>query len=163
MRPAQLGGTSRAAGGLRGAASVRAAGAVIALGAVVVGAKVHCLAAEGAALVDELLEFLDGHGECCGGVGEWCFGLLLGAREGEGEEDEMVGRGGVLRGCGMCRCDSEACDQRWSRVEGMLGDHREQRRARGGFMYSDRKEGVSNGGMKGGSASFPLPNTERGK
>jgi hypothetical protein len=84
MRPAQLGGTSRAAGGLCGAASVRAASAVVSLGAVVVGAKVHCLAAEGAALVDELLVFLDSHGEGCGLLGEWCFGVLLGASEGEG-------------------------------------------------------------------------------
>lgn len=93
MRPAQLGGTSRAAGGLCGKASVRAAGTVIALGAVVVGAKVHCLAAEGAALVDELLVFLDGHGECCGLFGGWCFGLLLGASEGEGGELVDIGVG----------------------------------------------------------------------
>lgn len=101
------------------AASVRAAGAVIALGAVVVGAKVHCLAAEGAALVDELLVFLDGHGEGCGLFGEWCFGLLFGVSE--EEEGEMVDTRGILRGCGMSRCGSEVCDQRWSRVEGMLG------------------------------------------
>jgi len=66
MRPAQLGGTSRAAGGLGAAASVWAASAVVALWAIVVGAKVHCLAAEGAAVVDELLVFLDGHSEGCG-------------------------------------------------------------------------------------------------
>lgn len=65
--------------------------------------------------------------------------------------------------CGVQRCGSEVYDQRWSRVEGMLGHDREQRRVRGGFMYSDREQGVSSGGMKGGSASFLLPNAERGK
>jgi len=81
MRPAQLGGTSRAAGGgLCTTASVWAASAVIALRAVIVGAKVHCLAAEGAAVVDELLVFLDGHCEGCGYLGvvylavAWCKG-----------------------------------------------------------------------------------------
>ena len=36
-----------------------------AAGAVVVGPKVNGLAAEGAALVDEFLEFLDGHVDWC--------------------------------------------------------------------------------------------------
>lgn len=43
--------------------SVGARGAVRAFRAVVVGAKVDSLAAEGAAVVDELLVLLDGHGE----------------------------------------------------------------------------------------------------
>ena len=85
MRPAQLGGTSRAAGGLRATTSVWAASAVIALRAIVVGAKVHCLAAEGAAVVDELLVFLDGHGEGCGcwrGGGLGCCLVLMKERRG---------------------------------------------------------------------------------
>lgn len=44
---------------------VLAARAVGAAGAVVVRAKVARLAAEGAALVDEFLEFLDGHIDWC--------------------------------------------------------------------------------------------------
>lgn len=56
--------------GLGATASVWAAGAVIALRTVVVGTKVHCLAAEGAAVVDELLVFFDGHGEVKA-VGIW--------------------------------------------------------------------------------------------
>jgi hypothetical protein len=47
--------------------SVRAGGAMRALGAVVVGAKVDSLAAEGAAVVDELLVLLDGHVDWCVG------------------------------------------------------------------------------------------------
>lgn len=44
-------------------------------------------------MVDELLVFLDGHGECCGLFGGWCFGLLLGASEGEGGELVDIGVG----------------------------------------------------------------------
>lgn len=57
MQPAQTGGT----GPRLQERSVRAAGAVRVDGAVVVRAKVDGLAAERAALVDEFLEFLDGH------------------------------------------------------------------------------------------------------
>ena len=44
--------------------SIGTASAVAALWAVVVRAKVDCLAAERAAVVDELLTFLDGHCVC---------------------------------------------------------------------------------------------------
>jgi phenylacetate-coenzyme A ligase PaaK-like adenylate-forming protein len=50
--------------------SVGARGAVGALGAVVMGAKVDSLAAEGAAVVDKFLVFLDGHVDWC----DWCDG-----------------------------------------------------------------------------------------
>jgi len=61
MHPAQL--SRRAACAAEGMLphSVWATGAVGALGAVVVGAEVDSLAAERAAVVDEFLEFLDGH------------------------------------------------------------------------------------------------------
>ena len=87
MRPAQLGGSGRCSSssssrfGDAATDSVGAACAVVALGAVVVGAKIDCLATEGAAVVDEFLMFLDGH---CEGVVVMCLWLRNGRGAGFG-------------------------------------------------------------------------------
>jgi hypothetical protein len=56
MQPAQLGGLAS-----KSATSIWAARAMRAPRAVVMSAEVNCLAAKGAAVVDERLVFLDGH------------------------------------------------------------------------------------------------------
>jgi hypothetical protein len=62
MQLAQLGGSMLASyEGAAMLASIGAARAVRAAWAIVMGAKVHCLAAEGAAVVDEFLALRDGH------------------------------------------------------------------------------------------------------
>jgi hypothetical protein len=65
MHPAQLSWRAACAAEGMSPHSVWATGAVRALGAVVVGAEVNRLAAERAAVVDEFLEFLDGHVDWC--------------------------------------------------------------------------------------------------